>query len=146
MPKSLNDCQYWKYGVDDYASGPRHIFGSISLPCCTDKNVVVWMRHLVLDGSSQWVVGQNVMQYGDICQISSLQLVLQPESGDKIAFSLVKIDRLLYMPSMCFGTTNTAALKSMITAFASSARPWTDVKKSLTECTAMSAVIPTLLT
>lgn len=54
----LDDCRYWKYCVGYHASKRRRIIASILLLCDANNDFSVWIRHLVLDGNSQWVIGQ----------------------------------------------------------------------------------------
>lgn len=128
VPNAINNCRYWQYGNGNHASEPRKINGSISLPCRTDTNTVVWIRHLVLDGSSQWVIGQNVTSFGNICQIGNPLLVLQQEHNDTISFPLTKVNRLLYMPTSYFGTESNARGKSLSSSSAAIVRPWNEIK------------------
>lgn len=95
VSKSLQDRQYRQYGVCEQALEPRQIVEFIILLCCADNNNGVWIRHLVLGESSEWVVGQNVTKFGDICQNGLSRLVLHHNGNILTSFLLVKHNRLL---------------------------------------------------
>lgn len=63
--------------------------------------------------ASQWVIGQNVTSYGDICQTGSPHLRLLQANDENIALPLTRIGRLLYMPATCFGIPNTKMVNSL---------------------------------
>ena len=60
IPDSLNGHTHWKYGKGKRASQARRILGSIVLTAISDNYRSVCITHLVLDGSSQWVIGQKL--------------------------------------------------------------------------------------
>lgn len=94
--------------VGEHGSEPRLIFGSISISCRADDETIVSIRHFILQGSSQWVIDQKVTEYGNICQIGSPMLVLKQNDDERTRLSLVKLDRLLYMPASRLGLHATA--------------------------------------
>lgn len=52
--------EYWKYGYGNHASDKWRIIGSVIIVCRSDLNRPGEIRHLVLEGSSQWLLGRNV--------------------------------------------------------------------------------------
>lgn len=60
IPDILNGYTHWQYGIGKHASAPRKFFGSTSLKTYTNSGLEVNIRHLVLNGLSQWIVGKNV--------------------------------------------------------------------------------------
>lgn len=128
IPETLNNCQYWQYGNGDHSSEPRKILGSIALLCRTEDGVIIWIRHLALEGSSQWVVGQNIPSFGDICQMGQPRLVLQGANSENIVLLLMKIDRLLYLPAQCFVQSSNKTATTLSASSASTLRPSCEVK------------------
>lgn len=122
-PDAVADCDYWQYSVGEHASEPRKIIGSILIPCRADNNALIWIRHLVLDDSSQWVVGQNVTCHGNICQIGQPRLLLRDDVADNIQLSLIKRSRLLYFPTSSYGLEDQLATPSLKTASVSAVKP-----------------------
>lgn len=51
---------YWKYGTGYHASGVRYIIGSVIITISNDEGHPVSIIHLVLNGSSQWMIGRKI--------------------------------------------------------------------------------------
>lgn len=102
MLQSISDCHYWQYGTGEHASRPRKILGSLAIPCRSDCGVNALIKHVVLDGRSQWVIEQNITGSGNICQINSPMLTAGKSESKMISFSLIKLNNLLYMPPYAF--------------------------------------------
>lgn len=128
IPVALYGCQFWQYGVCDYASEPLRIIDSISLPCRCDETTTVWIRYLKLDGGLQWVIHQIVTEYGNICQIGSPQLVLQKHSDEKITFTLLRIYRLFHMRISCFWIVGKGTVKTTVKASVCHVWAWSEVQ------------------
>lgn len=83
IPDSLASRPFWQYGVGAHASQAKPILGSILLDATSDDGVTVKIRHLVIEGSSQWIIGRNVTTHCDI--IHSRGDYLQLKSGSRIS-------------------------------------------------------------
>lgn len=59
MPGSLIDCRYWNYETVGHSSTPREIIGFVILTANASYGSSVNIRHLVLGGSSEWVIGKT---------------------------------------------------------------------------------------
>lgn len=81
VPDVLQDYSYWQYGNGDHSSDPRRILGSVPLCIKTDEGNVMSVRHLIIEGSSQWVIGRNVTMKCNIQHIGGNKLVLR-DSND----------------------------------------------------------------
>lgn len=66
LPNSVVDTPFWQYGSGSHASPKRAILGSILIPAYTTNGNVLQIRHLVIDGSSQWVIRRNVTRKSNI--------------------------------------------------------------------------------
>lgn len=60
LPLSIQPTPFWQYGSGNHASAPRKIIASVTLSAVSDEGNPVEIRHLVIDGSSQWFIGRNV--------------------------------------------------------------------------------------
>lgn len=80
VPDAFKAFNGWQYGSGDHASEPRPILGSILLTATVKDGSSVSIRHLVLSGSSQWVIGRNVTSHGQIDRMDTNSLVL-PKSN-----------------------------------------------------------------
>lgn len=59
-PANFDQYTYWKYGASDDSTEKRIISGSVVLYVMTDNQNIVSIRHLVVEGSSQWLTGRDV--------------------------------------------------------------------------------------
>lgn len=67
---------YWQYGTGQHSSETRKNLGSVVLSARTDHNNMIHIRHLVIEGSSQWIIGRNVTRFGNIIHIGTNRLEL----------------------------------------------------------------------
>lgn len=82
-PAELHGCTNWQLGIGHHASHRRRILGSISLHLLTDARVRISVRHVVIDGSSQWALGRNLTSMCNIVHIGSHTLQL-PTSDNQV--------------------------------------------------------------
>lgn len=66
IPSSLAGCTHWQYGPGTHSSAKSCNHGSIFVSLVSDSSRTVMSCHVVLDGSSQCVLGQNVTRCVDI--------------------------------------------------------------------------------
>lgn len=60
IPRQLASYKYWKYGVGSQSSSKRLIMVYVVLNCRSDLKCQISIRHLVIQGSSQWLIGRNM--------------------------------------------------------------------------------------
>lgn len=94
LPDTIKPRTYWQYGSGKHKSESRRILGSIFLSLLTDQGNLVNMRHLAVEGSSQWMIGRNVTKSCDILHIG--RNVLKLPNGDTI--SLIDQDLYSFIP------------------------------------------------
>lgn len=58
-PDTLNGHSHWQYGQGEHRSARRPILGSIVLPLKEDNRRIINIRHVVVQGSSQCIIGRN---------------------------------------------------------------------------------------
>lgn len=78
LPKSIADRPYWQYGNGNHASQRRKILGSFVLTILSDNGNPVQISHLIIEGSSSWVIGRNVKlcRYGNFYGFKVLRSIL----------------------------------------------------------------------
>ena len=59
-PDHLAEYDWWQYGKGSHSSGRRRILGSVNITAISDSGRDVLIRHLVVAGSSQWLIGRNI--------------------------------------------------------------------------------------
>ena len=50
----------WQYGIGSHASAAKRILGSVEILVQSDNGQLISIRHLLISGSSNWVIGRNV--------------------------------------------------------------------------------------
>ena len=90
LPPEVRDRPYWQYGSGTYSSMRRRILGSNVLSMRSDQNEQVDVTHLVIEGSSQWVIGRNVAKRTDIIHLDGNYIRFNHVSGPK--FSTVQLE------------------------------------------------------
>ena len=66
IPEPIADRPFWQYGKGQHASARRPILGSVMLSITSEEGTVINIRHLRIDGSSQWLIGRNVTTKANI--------------------------------------------------------------------------------
>lgn len=86
------------------SSESRPILGSFLLSAVTDEGTVVKIRHLIVEGSSQWVFGRNLTMHCDLLHIG--RNVLQLPSADACSsgstIPIRNVDLHSYLPLQIF--------------------------------------------
>lgn len=137
LPPDLADFPYCQYGSGEHASAARKMLGSVVLSATTNQGTIVNIRHLVIEGSSQWVVGRNVSRHCNIDHIYRNALILPASLESYI--SLVDHGFHSYIPFEAFGPTDTkltdpAAFGRVFCATlhvhsaSQATRPWSELK------------------
>eukprot|EP00171_Calliarthron_tuberculosum_P022021 IDg22021t1 len=101
IPESVADRPYWQYGTGSHSSELRKIIGSLVLNAISDQGDSVEVRHLVIDGSSQWVIGRNVTRFCDIIHVGE-NLIRFSNKSITGSISLIENDFHSYLPYKIF--------------------------------------------
>ena len=96
IPEELNSCTHWQFGLGSHVSPRRRILGSVTLHLMTDSGSLITIRHLVIEGSSQWVLGRNITRTCNILHIGRHALQLPSVSNEFV--SLMDHDRHSHVP------------------------------------------------
>lgn len=119
-PGELRHCSFWQFGVGDHDSPLRRILGSVALHAITDLGKSITIRHIVIEGSSQWIFGRNITRVCNIIHLGRHALQLPCDDPDYLSLidhdnhSHVSLDRFVPPPDHNLlyahvGTTVTAA-------------------------------------
>ena len=76
LPNEIVHRPYWQYGNGNHASKSKRIIGSILIDAISDQGNIVRIRHLVIEGSSKWIVGRNITKHCNIQRIGGNLLEL----------------------------------------------------------------------
>lgn len=129
IPKSLKGHTHWQYGTGKHASPARRILGSTVLTATSDSGNSINITHLVLEGSSQWVIGRNVTRKANIEHLERNALAFVVD-GNIDYISMVDHYFLSYIPLDCFiASRNSESTLSCLSAVTTHDMPWKDVKK-----------------
>lgn len=128
IPESLKEHTHCQYGTGRHASPARRILESIVLTAESDNRNPVRITHLLLDGSSQWVIGRNVTRKANIEHINRNALVFM--IGDHRDYiSLVYHNFLSYITMDRFHSSgNVESTLYCLSAIALEATPCSNIK------------------
>ncbi len=66
LPDSISDRNHWQYGTGSHSSESRRMLGSEMLSASLADGTIVNINHIVIEGSSQWIIGRHVTAKCDI--------------------------------------------------------------------------------
>ena len=133
LPDKIRARPFWQYGRGKHASKARRILGTVMLTIDSDQGDPVSINHLVIEGSSPWVVGRNVTTKGNIIHANGDYLQFFQPDGDELTLDLIEHDMHSYLPRSIFyhdayicthDPTSTALCNSSVTM------NWKDIKKN----------------
>lgn len=128
IPNSLQGHTHWQYGQGAHASDARQILGSTVLSVKADSGTIINIRHVVVEGSSQCVIGRNVTSLTNLIHIEKNAIEFISKDGTEY-ISMVSKNRLSYIPITSFnGTSETNVLKNFNVTTVNDL-PWIDVKR-----------------
>lgn len=129
IPRSLQGFSYFQYGTGSHASQSRKILGSVVLTAYSDSNRPIDITHIVLRGSSQWIVGRNVTRKADIQHINGNALVFcVGELDERDSIKLFNDKFLSYIPMDRFSQTKNFSSISALSARPVPKRTWNEIK------------------
>lgn len=129
IPQSLSGYSFFQYGTGSHSSSSRKILGSVVLTAYSDKNRVVYITHIVLSGSSQWIVGRNVTGKADIMHIDRDALVFcTDESREKDSITLINDGFPSYIPIDRFTQIRNESSLSALSSMPVQNMSWNDTK------------------
>lgn len=119
-----------KYGSGSHSSLNRKIIGSVVLPLRSELGFPVKITHIVLEGSSQWVIGRKIIEH---CKIDHFETnYLSFESGDSVdSITFIEHEFLSYISIDSYFPDNYTKTFSVMNSSAIMGRIWKEVKKSI---------------
>lgn len=112
IPDTLSGRRHWQYGCGEHASSPRLIVGSICLPMAADCGSTIIVRHLILEGSSQWVIGRNVTSQCDIVHVNGNMLSVPTSDSTRLHITMTDHNFHSYIPYNEFCRINSLAISA----------------------------------
>ena len=98
LPKELAGRTHWQYDSGNHASDSRRMLRSVNITAILDDGTNVNIIHVVIEGSSQWIVGRNVTTKCDVIHTNGKYLKLPDDS--RIPLQTVEFHS--YMPHETF--------------------------------------------
>ena len=96
VPDTLEGHSHWQYGTGEHASPTRRILGSEVSTVKSDSGRSVEIRHLILQGSSHWVIGRNVIRKENIEHLDRNAIAFMAD-GEIYYISLIDSGFLSYI-------------------------------------------------
>ena len=134
LPSAIADRTHWQYDSGSHSSDSRQMLGSIMMPASLNDGIIINIRHIVIEGSSQWLKRRNVPSKCDIIHSNGNFLKI----NDNMHIPLLNFDMHSYIPSSIFLKQETeshsifqAKLFCATGTIHNStySRPWTELKK-----------------
>ena len=137
LPDLVKDKPFWQYGNGSHSSGRRRMIGSLVSLARTDDGSSIGIRHSIITGSSQWVIGRNVTLQCNIQHIGGDALrFIVPNSNKIETMSMVGDREHSYLPYNIFlndATDHTTHEHSSLISLSCSLSPpdltWEETKK-----------------
>lgn len=104
LPEIIQDRPWWQYGQGRHASAAKRILGAVMITVTSDLGNPVQINHLIIDGSSQWIVGRNVTRRCKIDHMEDNKMELPKfnKTDPTDSISLVDYDLHSYIPYKVF--------------------------------------------
>ena len=74
LPDEIESRPYCQHGSGENSSESRKLLGSVMISTLTGTSVPINIRYLIIEGSSQWVIGRNVTKHCNIIHIGGNRL------------------------------------------------------------------------
>ena len=97
LPSSIISRPWWQYGKGNHASQAKKILGSVMLSLRSNEGSVLRLRHLIIEGSSPWLIGRNVTAKGNILHASGNRIEFPHPDGSVDTIQLIDHDMHSYM-------------------------------------------------
>lgn len=117
----------WPYGTGNLKIEPRQILGWVVLTEMSPDGTDLYIRHLVIDGSSNWVTGHNVTSRRNILQLDGNCMILCGLNGQRIVLLVIDADHHFYLPMKLFTTRESSSYSQAVIATAM-AMLWSEVR------------------
>lgn len=108
VPEPFRSCPHWQYGTGAHASPGRVMLGSAMLADIKPTGTELNIRHLILDASSQWVIGRNFTSPSNILVLKGRFIELSSHTGARLLLSLTNHNMHLHLPLTLFLSLNRA--------------------------------------
>ena len=102
LPAAIADRTDWQCGFGAHSSESRRMLGSIIISAKLNDGTDINVRHIFIEGSSQWVIGRNVTIKCDIVHTNGNYIKI----SDQVRIPLQNVDTHSYVPSYIFRSKN----------------------------------------
>lgn len=99
-PSAAKEVNFWQYHLGDHSSEKRIILESVVLSILSNEGVEVNIRHMVIEGSSQCVIGGNLTRNCSVYQKNGdfLELTFHSDRGVCDRLNLISCNMQCYIP------------------------------------------------
>ena len=107
---------------------------SVLISAKSDQGVPLQIRHLIIEGSSQWVIGRNVTRFCNIHHFDRNCLMFRsPVSDELLSMSLYDVGDHCYLPFSTFESTQSRHVDKCLVSLSCSVQTsdllWSDRKR-----------------
>ena len=127
IPSSLSGHSHWQYGTGEHSSPARKILGSTVTSAQSESGRTVRITHLVLEGSSQWVIGRNVTRNANLQHIERNAIQFYAD-GEADYIPLTNRGFLSFIKLSAFVEPNASSVIRCLNGNMLIDKTWTEVK------------------
>lgn len=127
IPESLTRYTRFQYGSGEHSNKSRKILGSIILTATSNRGIKLNIRHIIIEGFSQWVIGENVTGKATIDHLDN-NVIIFKNNNQLDSISLVEHEFLSYIHISRFCKSYLGPTISCLNGQALSHKPWPQIK------------------
>ena len=98
LRSAIADRIHWQYGSGSHSSDSRRILGFIMVPASLNDGTIINISHIVIEGSSKWLIRRNIATKWEIIRSNGNALKI----NDNINIPLLNVDMHSFIPSSIF--------------------------------------------
>ena len=98
IPPAIKNFKFWQFGSGAHSSPAKPILGSKHLFFKSDSGHNISICHIIVSGSSPWLIGRNVTTNCDIIYLSGDYIRFPNTAGKLDIISLINHDHHSYIP------------------------------------------------
>ena len=130
LPSAIGNCAHWQYGTGTHSSDSRKMLGSVMIRAKLNNRTEIKIHFIVIEGSSQWLIGNNVTTKCDIIHTYSNYL----KFSNHTSIPLENIDMHSYVflnqaNNNCSAFDAKLLCATGIIKESTNIRPWSELKK-----------------
>lgn len=89
LPEQIKSFKFWQLGFGEHASTAKPIITSTMLEFIPDQGRPIQICHIIVDGSSPWLLGRNITRLTYILHVNGNCLCFPAKDGTRDTMTIV---------------------------------------------------------